>query len=67
MKKTIVLLIGALALLAGTAGCDWDEHEHHEHHGGAYDGSYHGYGHGEYNGAPVAGGYYDEHGYWHHH
>lgn len=44
--KTIVYLIGlGLFLMIGAVGCELDEHEHHEGHGGAYDGSYRGYGH----------------------
>jgi hypothetical protein len=50
--KAIILLIGIGILTFGTAGCEWGEHEHHEHSGGAYDGYYQGYGHGEYPGYP---------------
>ena len=51
--KAILLLIGIGVLTFGTFGCEeWEEHEHHEHHGGAYDGYYQGYGHGEYREYP---------------
>lgn len=50
--KSIIYLIGlGVFLMLGAVGCeDFDEHEHHGH-GGAYDGSYQGYGH-EYRAYP---------------
>lgn len=59
--KYFVYLMGLLSLLF-VMGCE-DEHEHHEHHGGAYDGTYNGYGHGEYRAYPDQ--YYN--GQYYHH
>jgi hypothetical protein len=60
MKTIVLLLIGAATMLV-TAGCE-EEHEHHGHYGGAYDGTYHGYGHEAY---PAQNGYWDRDGVWH--
>ena len=64
--KTIVCLLIGLAGLFLTAGCE-EEHEHHGHHsGGAYDGTYHNYGHYEqWPGYPANQGYWDRDGNWH--
>lgn len=43
MKTIVFLLIGAAALLV-SAGCEGEGHEHN-HYGGAYEGTYRGYGH----------------------
>lgn len=53
MKKSIVYLMAlGVFLMVGAVGCEeFDEHEHHDHRGGAYDGSYQGYGH-EYRAYP---------------
>ncbi len=58
--KAIALLIGlGLLTMVCTTACEEEGHEHHGY-GGAYDGYYQGYGHGEY------GGYPDYNGHWHH-
>lgn len=48
--KLIIGLLSLVTLLAVT-GCEWDEHHHHHAaYGGAYDGSYRGYGYETYPG-----------------
>jgi len=56
--KIIVCLLSLLGLLI-TVGCE-EEHGHYRHHpyGGAYDGHYEGYGHGDYH--------HDGDDFWHH-
>lgn len=48
--KYFVYLFGLLFLL-GAMGCEEEGHEHH-HEGGAREGYYGGYGHGEYQAYP---------------
>ena len=64
MKKIVLLMIGAAALFV-TAGCE-EEHEHHHHAGGAYDGTYHEYGHDQWRGYPAEPGYHHDDD-WHPH
>lgn len=63
MKTIVLVLIGSVALLI-TAGCEEEGHEHH-HYGGAYDGNYQSYGHGEYPGYPAASGAWERSDDWH--
>jgi hypothetical protein len=63
--KLIAYLTG-LTLMLAVAGCEWDEHEHHHgYNGGAYGGTYQGYGYQAYP-AP-APAYPNDRGYWEHH
>jgi hypothetical protein len=55
--KSIILLIGVVSLLFTVAGCEEEHEHHHGPYGGAYDGNYQNYGHGEYQGYPNYGAY----------
>ncbi|HLH54421.1 MAG TPA: hypothetical protein VKY92_12475 [Verrucomicrobiae bacterium] len=65
MKTMVLLLIGAATMLV-TAGCE-EEHEHHGNYGGAYDGGYRSYGHGESYGYPGHEGNWQRSDDWHPH
>jgi hypothetical protein len=65
MKTIVLLLIGAATLFV-TAGCEEEGHEH-RHYGGAYDGTYHEYGHERWPGYPAREGYWDRSDGWHPH
>lgn len=57
--KTIICLLLGTGVLFVTSGCE-EEHEHHDrHYGGAYEGTYHGYGHEQGPGYTDRGGYWD--------
>ena len=63
MKTILLIMVGAATLLV-TAGCE-DEHEHHGHYGGAYDGEYRDYGHGQYQHYPGQPGPWQRSDDWH--
>ncbi len=65
MKTIVLLLIGAATMLV-TAGCE-EEHEHRGHYGGAYDGTYQGYGNGQWPGYPAHDGAWQRSDDWHPH
>ena len=62
MKKILLLMVGAAALLA-TAGCE-EGHERHEHYGGAYDGQYRSYGNEQHPGYPAREGDWERRDDW---
>lgn len=64
MKTILLIMVGAATLLV-TAGCE-DEHEHHHgNYGGAYDGEYHNYGHGQWQNYPAQPGTWQRSDDWH--
>ncbi|HSU55688.1 MAG TPA: hypothetical protein VLT36_16650 [Candidatus Dormibacteraeota bacterium] len=63
MKTILLIMVGAATMLV-TAGCD-EGHEHHGHYGGAYDGEYHDYGHGQWQNYPGHPGTWQRSDDWH--